>query len=106
MIGREALRPSEPRHSPEKAMPSYYTKNESFASGISKVWCVCSDFHQREVLIEPWGSSTELAKVVTCQVAASQPSHVAGRPGGMASTTLDFPFSCRDVSTKPWPKPT
>jgi hypothetical protein len=33
--GWEALRPSEPHHSPGKAMPSYYTKNESFASGIS-----------------------------------------------------------------------
>jgi hypothetical protein len=43
--GREALRPSEPHHSPDKATPSYYTRNESFASGISKVWCVCSDFH-------------------------------------------------------------
>jgi hypothetical protein len=30
-----------------KAIPSYYTKNKSFASGIFKVWCVCSDFHQR-----------------------------------------------------------
>jgi hypothetical protein len=37
LIGREALRPSEPHHSPDKAMPSYYTKNESFASGISKI---------------------------------------------------------------------
>jgi hypothetical protein len=45
LIGREALRPSDPRHSPEKAMPSYYTKNESFASAISNVCCVCSDFH-------------------------------------------------------------
>jgi hypothetical protein len=45
LTGQEALRPSGPRHSPDKAMPSYYTKNESFASGISKVWCVCSNFH-------------------------------------------------------------
>jgi hypothetical protein len=34
-IGREALRPSEPHHSPNKATPSYYTKNETFASEIS-----------------------------------------------------------------------
>jgi hypothetical protein len=34
--GREALWPSEPRHFPDKATPSYYTKNEIFASGISK----------------------------------------------------------------------
>jgi hypothetical protein len=40
--GRQALWPSEPRHSPNKATPSYYTKNESFASGISKMWCVFS----------------------------------------------------------------
>jgi hypothetical protein len=40
-IGQEALWPSEPHHSPDKAMPSYYTKNEGFASGISKWWCLC-----------------------------------------------------------------
>jgi hypothetical protein len=45
---QEALRLSEPRHSPDKDTPSYYTKNESFASGISKVWCVCVDFHCEE----------------------------------------------------------
>jgi hypothetical protein len=39
-IGWEALQPSEPHHSPDKATPSYYTKNESFASGISKIWCL------------------------------------------------------------------
>jgi hypothetical protein len=39
-IGREALRPSEIHHSPNKSTPSYYSKNESFASGISKMWCV------------------------------------------------------------------
>jgi hypothetical protein len=44
-MDREALRPSEPRHSPDMAMPSYYTKNETFASGISNMWCVCVDFH-------------------------------------------------------------
>jgi hypothetical protein len=36
LIGWEALWPSGSLHSPDKAMPSYYTKNESFASGISK----------------------------------------------------------------------
>jgi hypothetical protein len=39
--GQEALWPTEPRHSPDKATPSYYTKNGSFKSGISKMWCVC-----------------------------------------------------------------
>jgi hypothetical protein len=34
-IGQETLRPSELCHSPDKATSSYYTKNESFASGIS-----------------------------------------------------------------------
>jgi hypothetical protein len=38
--GQEALQPSEPQHSPDKATPSYYTKNGSFSSGISKIWCV------------------------------------------------------------------
>jgi hypothetical protein len=40
LTSREALWPSELHHSPDKAMPSYYTKNNSFASGISKMWCV------------------------------------------------------------------
>jgi hypothetical protein len=35
-IGREALRPSELHHSPDKATPRYHTKNESFASEIFK----------------------------------------------------------------------
>jgi hypothetical protein len=39
--GREALRSLEPHHSPNKSMPSSYTKKERFASGISKMWCVC-----------------------------------------------------------------
>jgi hypothetical protein len=34
-IGQEALQPSELCHSPNKATPSYYTKNEIFASEIS-----------------------------------------------------------------------
>jgi hypothetical protein len=41
LTGQGGLRPSEPYHSPNKVMPSYYTKSESFASGISKMWCVC-----------------------------------------------------------------
>jgi hypothetical protein len=45
-IGWEALQNSEPRHSPGKAVPSYYTMIECFASGISKMWCVCIDFHR------------------------------------------------------------
>jgi hypothetical protein len=44
--GREALRPSEPQHSPDKVTPSYYTKNGSVATGISKMWCVCVNFHR------------------------------------------------------------
>jgi hypothetical protein len=45
-------------------MPSYYTKNGIFASGISKIWCVSSHFHRRGVFIGPWGSSTDLEKLV------------------------------------------
>jgi hypothetical protein len=42
LIGREALQPSEPHNSLDKAMPSYYTKNGSFTRGIFKMWCVLS----------------------------------------------------------------
>jgi hypothetical protein len=52
---RRVAWPSEPRHSPDKATPSYYTKNESFASGISKVWCVCVDFrHEGGIYRGEW----------------------------------------------------
>jgi hypothetical protein len=34
----------------------------------------------------PWGSSTDLEKLVWHQVVADRPSHVAGQPGGVAST--------------------
>jgi hypothetical protein len=48
---------------------------------------VCVDFHQWEgVFIVPWGSSTDLAKVVTHQVAANRSSHMASRPMSLAST--------------------
>jgi hypothetical protein len=52
------------------------------------------------VFIELWESSTDLAEAVTQQVVADQPSHVADRPGGMASTALAFLFSCRHVPMK------
>jgi hypothetical protein len=72
LTGREALRSSEPRHSPDKATPSYYSKNESFASEISKSWCV-STFIMRGVFIGVNKTSTDLEKLV-----AGRPSHVAG----------------------------
>jgi hypothetical protein len=69
-IGQEALQPSKPHHSPDKATLSCYTKKESFASGISKMWCVCVlTFTGRGLFIGPWGSSTDLAEAVTRQVA-------------------------------------
>jgi hypothetical protein len=40
----------------------------------------------RGVFIGPWGSSTNLTKVVTHQVVARQPSHMAGRPMSLASS--------------------
>jgi hypothetical protein len=67
-IGREALRPSEPRHSPNKVTHSYHTKKESFASGISKMWCVYQLSSVGGVFIAPWGSSTDLVEAVTHQV--------------------------------------
>jgi hypothetical protein len=45
-----------------KAIPSYYTKNKSFASGILKVWCVCSDFHQRGGIYRVMGELHRLGR--------------------------------------------
>jgi hypothetical protein len=70
-MGQQALWPSEPRHSPDKAMPIYYTKNESFASGISKMWCVLS-FPPQGVFIGPWRSSTDFEKLVWHQVVSGR----------------------------------
>jgi hypothetical protein len=67
-------------------MPSYYTKNGSVASGISKMLCLSSHFHCRGVFIELWGGSTDLEKSVSHQVVTGQPSHMAGRAGGVAYT--------------------
>jgi hypothetical protein len=70
-------------------MPSYYTKNGSFASGISKMWCVCvSTFIGRGVFIGPWGSSTDMAEAVTHQVVAGRPIHVVDWPISSASTNF------------------
>jgi hypothetical protein len=66
----------------------------------SKKCGVCSDLHQSRVFIGPWGRSTNLAEVVTRQVAVVKSSHMAGRPGGSASTYSSFSSSCRHVATK------
>jgi hypothetical protein len=64
-IGREALRHSEPHHSSDEVTPNYYTKNESFISGISKMWCVCvSTFTMRRVFIGVNRTPTDLDKSV------------------------------------------
>jgi hypothetical protein len=57
----------------------------------SRVWCV--DFHCEGVFIGVNGSSTHLEKLVLRQVEAGQPSHVAGRPGGAASTDFLYRLS-------------
>jgi hypothetical protein len=77
-------------------MPSYYTKKENFASGISKIWCVCvCRLSPVGVFIEPWGSTTDLAEAVTYQVVAGQPSYVASRLMSLAYT--DF-LHCHSLS--------
>jgi hypothetical protein len=75
---------------PDRTSPALLLLNRNLYKWrtTSIVWCVCSDFHQWRVFIGPWGSSTDLAKVVTLQVAAGRPIHVSGWPGGTASTTF------------------
>jgi hypothetical protein len=45
-------------------------------------------FPPKGVFIRPWASSIDLAEVVTHQVLASRPSHVAGQSDWMASTAF------------------
>jgi hypothetical protein len=46
VTGREALWPSEPHHSPDKAIPSYYSMKESFCKWNLQKCDVCVDFHR------------------------------------------------------------
>jgi hypothetical protein len=39
------IKPGYDSHSIDKVVPSYYTKNGRFTGAISKMWCVCVDFH-------------------------------------------------------------
>jgi hypothetical protein len=54
---------------------------ESLKCGV----CV-STFPGRGVFIVPWGSSTDMAEVVTHQVAVGWPCHMAGRQMSSVST--------------------
>jgi hypothetical protein len=59
----------------------------------------------RGVFIAVNGTSTDLQRSVWRQVVVSWPSHMAGRPGGVASTDLAFSSSCRCVETKAQAEP-
>jgi hypothetical protein len=59
-----------------------------------------SNFTMRGVFIGVNGTSTDLERSVWCQVMAGRPSHMAGWPGGAASTDSGFSSSCRCVVTK------
>jgi hypothetical protein len=50
--------------------------------------------------IGPWRSSTDLAKAVTHQVVAGRPSHLVGRPGGMASIIFVHRLALPPVAEK------
>jgi hypothetical protein len=60
----------------------------------SRVWC--SKFHWQGVFIGVLGAITDLIKLVIHQVLAGRPSHMAGKPWGVASTNSRTwgPFHC------------
>jgi hypothetical protein len=66
--------------------------------------CGVSTFTMRGVFIVVNGVSTDLERSVWCQVVAGQPSHLAGRPGGAASTDSGLSSSSR-MATKAWAEP-
>jgi hypothetical protein len=76
-IGWEALWPSEPLHSHDKATHS----------NLQNMVCVLISTI-RGIFIGSWGSFIDLEKSVWCQVVAGWPSHVAGQPGGAATTDV------------------
>jgi hypothetical protein len=86
LTSREALRPSEPHHSPNKVTPSYYTKNVSFASEISIMWCVCVDLHHEGPFIEAEGSLYRLNQVSLEEMDGRAAIDVAGRRLLLGST--------------------
>jgi hypothetical protein len=53
---------------------------------LQNVVCVCRLSLVGGVFIEPWGSSTDMAEVVTHQVAVGWPCHMAGRQMSSVST--------------------
>jgi hypothetical protein len=97
---RQAERPSGPQSL--AALPTRLrlatTLRELCKWNMQNVACV-STFTSRGVFIGQWGRSTDLAEVVTHQMAA-------GRPLSTFSTVIAFPFLCRHVSKKPRAKPT
>jgi hypothetical protein len=85
-IGQEALWPSEPRLSPDKAMAATTLRMRALqVEFLSNGVCLLITT-RGGVFIGLWESSTDLAKAVTHQV-------VVGWPGGTASSTLAFLFS-------------
>jgi hypothetical protein len=68
------------------------------------VWCL--EFHQQGVFIGVQGEVTDLIKLVTCQVLAGQPSHVAGRQLILASTNFQLRIQCYHLLESMPVKPT
>jgi hypothetical protein len=83
----------------------YYYKTGAFTSGELQVECGVLISTGRRIFIGVQGGVTHLVKSVTHQVVASWPSHVAGRPQGLASTNFPLRIPCyrllESVTVKP-----
>jgi hypothetical protein len=89
---------------PDRALPVLLLLNWNLYKWrtTSRVWC--SEFHRQGVFIGVPGAITDLIKSVIRQVLVSQPSHMAGRPWGAASTDsrprVTFHYLLKSLTTK------
>jgi hypothetical protein len=89
----------------DRTLPALLLLNRNLTSGEQQNECGVSTFTMRGLFIGVNGTSTDLERPIWHQVEAEQPSHMAGRLGGAASTDSAFSSSCIPVATKAWDEP-
>jgi hypothetical protein len=84
----------------------YYYQTKTFTSGELHVECGALISTDMGVFIGVQGGVTDLVKFVTHQVVAGRPSHMAGRPPGLASIDFQLWIPCYHLLESVTVKPT